>query len=155
MFSYLHPTNSEILIVRLIIPIVFNKLIRVECMYLSNTTLFDGTGISSIYYVRYNYMFQRLTMAIFRLYMKYLVSSYTRQYELYRVGRYELRWTRDLVCVMEVGRRGYMGLLLLYIYIYELIIVRSMVSYYVWCRNYMYIYILTIYIYNVQYYTRI
>ena len=47
------------------------------------------------------------------------------------MGRYELRWTRDLVCVMEVGRRGYMGLLLLYIYIYELIIVRSMVSYYV------------------------
>jgi len=30
-----------------------------------------------IYYIRY-YMFRRLTMAIFRLYMKYLVSSYTR-----------------------------------------------------------------------------
>jgi len=29
-----------------------NKL--VECMYLSNTTLFDGRGISSIYYIRYN-----------------------------------------------------------------------------------------------------
>jgi hypothetical protein len=47
-------------------------------MYLSNTTLFDGRGISSIYYIRYNYMFRRLIMAIFRLYMKYLVSSYTR-----------------------------------------------------------------------------
>jgi len=53
-------------------------LIRVECMYLSSTTLFDGRDISSIYYIRYSYMFRRLTMAIFRLYMKYLVSSYTR-----------------------------------------------------------------------------
>ena len=49
-----------------------------ECMYLSNTALFDGRGISSIYYIRYSYMFRRLTMAIFRLYMKYLVNSYTR-----------------------------------------------------------------------------
>ena len=47
------------------------------CMYLSNTTLFDGRGIYSIYYIRYNYMFQHLTMVIFRLYMKYLVNSYT------------------------------------------------------------------------------
>jgi len=39
-------------------------------MYLSNTTLFDARGISSIYCIRYNYMFRRLTMAIFRLYMK-------------------------------------------------------------------------------------
>ena len=61
-----------------VIPVVFNKLIRVQCMYLSNTTLFDGKGISSIYYIRYNYMFRRLKMAIFRLYMKYLISSYTR-----------------------------------------------------------------------------
>jgi len=44
---------------------------------MSNTTLFDGRGISSIYYIRYNYMFRHLTMAIFRLYMKYLLSSYT------------------------------------------------------------------------------
>jgi len=65
-------------IIRLIIPVVFNKLIRVECMYLSNTTLFDGRYIFSIYYIGYNYMFRRLTMAIFRLYMKYLVSSYMR-----------------------------------------------------------------------------
>ena len=53
-------------------------LTRVEHMYLSNTTLFDGRYIYSIYYKRYNYMFRRLTMAIFRLYMKYFVSSYTR-----------------------------------------------------------------------------
>jgi len=47
-------------------------------MYPSNTTLFDGRDIYSIYYIKYNYMFRLLTMAIFRLYMKYLVSSYTR-----------------------------------------------------------------------------
>jgi hypothetical protein len=34
--------------------------------------------ISSIYYIMYNYMFRCLSMAIFRLYMKYLVSSCTR-----------------------------------------------------------------------------
>ena len=66
------------MIIRFVIPVVFNKLVRVECMYLSNTTLFGGRGISSIYYIRYNYMFRRLTMSIFRLYMKYLVSSCTR-----------------------------------------------------------------------------
>jgi len=38
-----------------------------------------------------------------------------------------VRWTRDLVCVMEVGRCGYMGSAI--ICISELIIVRSMVSY--------------------------
>jgi len=43
-------------------------------MYLSNTTLLDGRGMYWIYYVKYNYVFRRLTMAIFRLYMKYLVS---------------------------------------------------------------------------------
>jgi len=46
-------------------------------MYLSNTTLFDGRDISSIYYIRYNYMFRHLTMAIFRLYMKYFVRTFT------------------------------------------------------------------------------
>ena len=53
-------------------------LTRVEYMYLSNTTLFDSRDISSIYYIRFNYMFRRLSIAIFRLYMKYLVSSYMR-----------------------------------------------------------------------------
>ena len=50
----------------------------VQFMYLSNTTLFDAGSISSIYYIRYNYMFRRLSIAIFRLYMKYLISSYMR-----------------------------------------------------------------------------
>jgi len=34
--------------------VVFNKLIRVQCMYLSNTNLFHGRDIYSIYYIRYN-----------------------------------------------------------------------------------------------------
>jgi len=48
-----------------------------------------------------------------------------------------VRWTRDLVCVMEIGRCGYMGFLLLYVRIIsEFIIVRSVVPYY--GRNPMY-----------------
>jgi hypothetical protein len=88
----------------------------VECMHLSNTTLFDGRGISSIYYRRYNYMFRHLIMAIFRLYMKYLLSSYTGLlWAVYSGTVQEVRSARGLVCVMEVGRCGYMGFLLLYV----------------------------------------
>jgi len=47
-------------------------------LYLSNTALFDGGDMYSIYYIMYNYMFRHLTVDIFRLYMKYLVSSYAR-----------------------------------------------------------------------------
>ena len=53
-------------------------LTTLERMYLPNTTLFNGRGMYRIYYIKYNYMFQRLTMAIFMLYMKCLESSYTR-----------------------------------------------------------------------------
>ena len=63
---------------RFVIPVVFNKPTRVHCMYWSNTTVFDGRGIASIYCIRYNYMFRRLTMAIFRLYMKYLLYTVVR-----------------------------------------------------------------------------
>jgi len=85
-------------------------------MYRTNTTLFVGKGIYSIYYIRYNYMFRRLTMAIFRLNMKDLVSSYTvLLWAVYGGTVKEVRWARDLVCVMEVGRCGYMGFLLLYV----------------------------------------
>ena len=59
--------------IRFVTPVVFNKLIRVQCINLSNTTLFDGRDISSIYYIRYSYMFRRLTMTILRLYMGYLL----------------------------------------------------------------------------------
>jgi len=34
------------------------------CMYLSNTALFDGRYMYRICYIRYNYMFRRLTVAI-------------------------------------------------------------------------------------------
>jgi len=49
-------------------------------MYLSNTTLFDGRDMYRIYYIKNNYMFWHLTLAIFRLRnkKKNLVSSYTR-----------------------------------------------------------------------------
>jgi len=71
-------TVNSLKIIRVVIPVVFNELIRMECMYWYNTTLFDVRGIYSIYCIRYSYMFRRLTMAIFMLYMKYLVSSYTK-----------------------------------------------------------------------------
>jgi len=45
---------------------------------LSNTTLFVGRDVYRIYYIENNYMFRHLTMAIFRLRKKNLVSSYTR-----------------------------------------------------------------------------
>ena len=35
-------------------------------MYLSNTILFYGRDMYRIYYIENNYMFQHLTMAIFR-----------------------------------------------------------------------------------------
>ena len=45
-----------------------------------------------------------------------------------------MRWARDLVCVMEVGRCGYMEMLLFYI-----MSMLIQLSYYV-CRNNMYTY---------------
>ena len=33
---------------RFVIPVVFNKLIRVECTFLCNTTLFDGGGVFTL-----------------------------------------------------------------------------------------------------------
>jgi len=56
---------------------VCSGLTDVQCVYWSDTTIFIGS-IYSIFYIRYNYMFQRLIMAIFRLYMKYLLSSHTK-----------------------------------------------------------------------------
>jgi len=45
-------------------------VIRVECMFLSNTTLFYLMVEVYLHYcLRYNYMFRLLTIAIFRLYM--------------------------------------------------------------------------------------
>ena len=70
--------------IRFVTPVVFNKLIKVRCINLSNTTLFDGRDISSIYYIRYSYMFRRLTMTILRLYMGYLLLYvYLSRYATY------------------------------------------------------------------------
>ena len=67
--------RTSLITKRFAIPVVFNKLIRVERMYWSNKTVFDVRDMSSTYHIMYSYMFRRLTMAIFRLYMKYLVSK--------------------------------------------------------------------------------
>jgi len=78
-------------------------------MYLSNTTLFHGSGIYSIYYIRYNYMFRRLTVATFRLYMKYLVSSYTRLILAVYSGEVGVEVGTNLVCVIEFVWGGYIA----------------------------------------------
>jgi len=60
-------------------------------------------------------MFRRLTMAIFKLYMKHLVSSYTGLFWAVNSGTIqEVRMAQGLVCVMEVGRCEYMEFLILY-----------------------------------------
>ena len=51
-------------------------------------------------------MFRRLIMAIFRLYIKYLLSSYTKIYELFIWDREGVKWVRDLVSVRKVGLCG-------------------------------------------------
>jgi len=62
---------------KFVIPVVLYEITNVQCVYWSNTTIFIGR-IYSILYIRYSYMFRRLILAIFRLYMKYLLSSYTK-----------------------------------------------------------------------------
>ena len=64
-------------------------------------------------------MFRRLIMAIFRLYMKHLVSSYTKHmYGLLIWSREGVRGARDLVSVLKVGWCGlYGGSLLLPSYV--------------------------------------
>jgi len=53
-------------------------------------------------------MFWRLVMAKFRLYMKHLVSSYTKHiYGLLLWGWEGVKWVRDLVYVLKVGWCGF------------------------------------------------
>ena len=48
---------------------------------LSNTTIWwRDVYIYIYYYIEYNHMFRRLIMAIFRLYMNHLISSYTNKH---------------------------------------------------------------------------
>jgi len=51
-------------------------------------------------------MFRPLIMAIFKLYMKYLLSSYTKHTWLFIWGSEGVKWARDLVSVRKVGRCG-------------------------------------------------
>ena len=51
-------------------------------------------------------MFRRLIMAIFRLYMKYLLSSFTIYTWAVYMGLGGVKWARDLVSVRKVGRCG-------------------------------------------------
>ena len=63
-----------------------------------------------IYYIENDYMFRRLIMAIFRLYMKHLVSSYTKHvYGLLIWDREGVKWARDLVSALKVGWCGLHG----------------------------------------------
>ena len=51
-------------------------------------------------------MFRRLMLAIFRLYMKYLLSSYTKHTWAVYMGREGVKWARDLEAVRKVGWCG-------------------------------------------------
>ena len=51
-------------------------------------------------------MFRPLIMAIFRLYMKYLLNSYTKHTWAVYMGREGVKWVRDLVSVRKFGRCG-------------------------------------------------
>jgi hypothetical protein len=65
-------------IIRFVTPFVFkNKLEWSVCPCLTQLYWWE-IYIYRIYYMKINYMFRPLTMAIFRLRMKNLVSSYTR-----------------------------------------------------------------------------
>ena len=75
--SFPHP-QFEAVVIRFVIPVVFINCLEWSVCTCLTQLVFNGRGIYSIYYIRYNYMFRCLTMAIFRLYMKYLVSGYTR-----------------------------------------------------------------------------
>ena len=92
-------------IMRFVIPVVFYEITNVECVYWSDTTVFIGR-IYSIFYIRYNYMFRRLIKAIFRLYMKYLLSSYTIYTWAVYMGREGVKWARGLISVRKDGRCG-------------------------------------------------
>ena len=51
-------------------------------------------------------MFRRLVITIFRLHMKYLLSSYTKHTWAVYMGTEGVEWARDLLSVRNVGRCG-------------------------------------------------
>jgi len=72
------------------------------------------------YYIENNYMFRRLIMAIFMLYMNHLISSYPNIYLWATYMGKEggvcgggVKWARDLVSIRTVGKCGMHGGLML------------------------------------------
>jgi len=51
-------------------------------------------------------MFRRLIMAIFRLYIKSLLSNYKERTWTVYIGQGGVKWTRDLESVRKFGRSG-------------------------------------------------
>jgi hypothetical protein len=64
---------STLVILRCVIPVVFRNNKCMVCVYMSNTTMFIGSMLS-IYYIKHNYMFRLLMLAIIRLYMNTYVG---------------------------------------------------------------------------------
>jgi len=67
-------------------------------IYRQNTTIFISSKLA-VHYIRHNYMFRPLMLAIFRLYMD-LSSNYTTYVGCFLgCGERGILWDRDLVCV--------------------------------------------------------
>ena len=76
-----------------------------------------------------NYMFRRLIMAIFRLYTKHLVSSYTKHvYRLLIWGREGVKWARNLASALRIDGVGCIEGPCCYQAMSKLIIDKSMVG---------------------------
>ena len=73
-------------------------------------------------------MFRRLIMAIFMLYMKYLLSSIQKIPGLFTWCWEGVKWARDLVSVRKFCGVGYMRGPFCYQAMSKLIIVKSMVE---------------------------
>jgi hypothetical protein len=61
-------------ITRFVIPVLFCDIPNVQSVYWSDTELYLLVEYKVFFYISYNYMFRRLIMTIFSLYMKYLLS---------------------------------------------------------------------------------
>jgi hypothetical protein len=73
-------------------------------VYLLSDTTIWWIDTCILFITEKNDMFRRLVMAIFGLYMKHLVSSYTKHiYGLLIWGREGVKLARDLVSVIKVG----------------------------------------------------
>jgi len=73
-------------------------------------------------------MFRRLILAIFRLYMKYLLNSYTKLTWAVYMGREGVNWAREIVSVRRLGGVGYLSGPCCYQATSKLITVKSVVG---------------------------